>query len=225
MLHSLVFGDLCRFRCWVVAESLFPQEIIGGLTYCFLVFAIKVLATAFILLLLSSVTTGTHYFIVSASEPEIMSFEEAVQAVNKNDVDSWHKGYTYTGKPNQTRFGDTSEVSGFFMWLAPNGTFYEAEYPDRNVLGEIGFMQGELSWNPPDGYFIWNLANNSGLTGYWMLANNGTIVRIQPLRGSGPVLPLSEIVTRGLTAAIILVVAGVGLILLNRNQKTKHKST
>jgi hypothetical protein len=199
--------------------SFFPQEIIGNLTYYFLVFAMKVMAMAFILLLSLSVAAGTHN-IAAASPPEIMSFDEAVQAIIKNDVNSWHKGYTFTGKLKQTSFGDAAGVSGFLMWLSPNGTFYEAQYPNGNILGEIGFMQGNISWNPPDGFFIWNLANNSGLTGYWMLANNGTIVQIHTLRGSGPVLPLSEIVTRGLTATIILVAAGAGLILLNRKQKS-----
>ena len=60
------------------------------------------------------------------------------------------------------------------MWLAPNGTFYKAEYPTGVALGEIGYTLGESDLNPPDGYYLWKL-NYEGGGEYWVLATNGTI--------------------------------------------------
>lgn len=140
----------------------------------------------------------------------IMSFEEAVEAVNKQDITSWNVSSSLTGQPDHI-FADDTGFSGYLIWLAPNGTYYEAEFPTGNLLGEIGYLHGENSWNPPEGFYIWHL-NYEDINAYWVLAHNGTIVRAYTLRGGGPaVQPFSEIVFYGLIAAIVAV--GLGLLI------------
>jgi parallel beta-helix repeat protein len=141
----------------------------------------------------------------------IMSFEEAIEAVNKQDLAVWNVSSSLTGQPDQNIFGDDTGFSGYLIWLAPNGTYYEAEFPTGNLLGEIGYLHGEHSWNPPEGFYIWHL-NYENIEAYWVLAHNGTIVRAYTLRGSGPVHPFSEIVFYGLIAAVIVAV-GLGLLI------------
>lgn len=180
-----------------------------------------------LILLLISTTTGSELFGLAEVntqeiQSEIMSFEEAIQALEIRDFNPWHKSYTYTGQPNQTMFVDETGVSGYLMWFAPNGTFYEAEYPKGNPLGEIGYLLFEHNLNPPEGFFIWHLVNNTGMEGFWMLANNGTIVHGWALRGSGPIRPVSEAFC-GLIAVTIVFVVGVGFILYFKKHKNKAK--
>ena len=179
-------------------------------------------AVVIIVLLTSAVTVTKLFALAEVNTQEaqlgIISLEEAVQALNMKDLSYWHAGYSYTGEPNQTVFADGTEVSAFLMWIAPNGTFYEAEYPKGNLLGEIGYMLSEHSWNPPEGIFIWHLANHTGLEGFWMLANNGTIVHAYTLRDK-PVLPVSPALFHGLIVATIVFVVGVGFILYFRKRK------
>jgi len=176
-------------------------------------------ALVLILLLISTITESFGLAEANAQEnqSEIMSFEEAIQALEIRDYNKWHKSYTYTGQPNQTMLVDETGISGYLMRFAPNGTFYEAEYPNGNPLGEIGHLLYEHNLNPPEGCFIWHLVNQSGISGYWVLANNGTIVNAWPLRGSGPVTGPPYIFE--LIAVTLIFVVGLGLLVYFKKRK------
>jgi parallel beta-helix repeat protein len=155
------------------------------------------------------------------SASNIMNFEEAVEAVSKQDIASWNVSSSLTGQPDHI-FVDDIGFSGYLIWLAPNGTYYEAEFPTGNVLGEIGYLHGENNWNPPEGFYIWHL-NREDIEAFWMLAHNGTIVRAYVLRGGGPaVQPLSEIIFYGLIAAAIVAI-GLGLFYIRKLKKKAGK--
>jgi hypothetical protein len=182
----------------------------------------RTVSALILILLLISTITGSELFglaKVNAQEPlsQIMSFEEAIHALEMRDFNLWHKSYTYTGQPNRTMLADETGISAYFMWFAPNGTFYEAEYPNGNTLNEIGHLLYEHNLNPPEGFFIWQLVNQSGMSGYWVLANNGTIVNAWPLRGSGPETgppPIFELITVSL-----IFVAGIALLVYFKKRK------
>jgi hypothetical protein len=122
------------------------------------------------------------------TQPQIMSFEEAIEAAKTGNYsgEEYVSSYIITSEPEGEIFVDGEGISGFLMWLAPNGTFYEAEYPIGTALGEIGNTLGESVFNPPDGYYLWGLNFGSDGGEYWILANNGTIFLYNSPRGSGP---------------------------------------
>jgi hypothetical protein len=153
----------------------------------------------------------------------IMSFEEAIESVSKQDFDLWEIGSGgQTGNLSQTGFVSESGITGYLMWLAPNGNYFEAEYPSGKVLGEIGYLRGNNSLNlPPEGYYVWRLNYGDG-EAYWGLGHNRTIVRAYPLRGSGPVPPPTPgLMGFAVAAAVIIVIVGLGLLIYLRKRRPK----
>jgi hypothetical protein len=162
-----------------------------------------------------------NFTITKVLEPElqIMSFEQAVEAARMNNysgeemIMSWNLTRDLKGEC----FVDEEGNSGFLMWLAPNGTFYEAQYPDGTALGEIGNALGQSGFNPPDGYFFWDLFYGEGFwrEEYWIFANNGTIALYVPPRGGGPTstpLPFPQEIVYGTAFAVLIAVVGLGLL-------------
>jgi parallel beta-helix repeat protein len=143
--------------------------------------------------------------------PEIMSFEEAIQAANMHNFGESFISYSLTGEPEGARFVDESGTSGYLMWLAPNGTLYEAEYPTGRALREIGHTFAESGWDSPEGYYIWALRYSDGEV-YWVLAGNGTIVEHYLPRGGGPAAPESAIPIEVGYALIAVIVVALGAI-------------
>lgn len=154
---------------------------------------------------------------------QIMRFEEAIEAANTGNFSGEYMiSYSLTGEPKGDLFVDESGVSGFLMWLAPNGTFYEAEYPTGIAVGEIGHTIGESDLNLPDGYYIWRLSYGDRRE-YWILANNGTIFLYNSPRGGGPASPpppstIPQEILFGI-AAVLWAVIGVSLIFYLRKRK------
>ena len=132
-----------------------------------------------------TIEQNTEY--VPEPQPEIMSFEEAIDAAETNNYSGSTLSYALTGEPEGDLFTDGNGISGFLMWLAPNGTLYEVEYPSGDPSGEIGHTFAESSWNPPEGYYLWwlDFSEGEGET-FWVLAENGTIVEHYFGRGEGP---------------------------------------
>jgi hypothetical protein len=162
-----------------------------------------------------------NFTIAKVLEPElqIMSFEQAVEAAKMDNysgeemIMSWNLTRDLKGEV----FVDQEGNSGFFMWLAPNGTFYEAQYPDGTALGEIGNVLGQSGFNPPNGYFFWDLFYGEGLwrEEYWIFANNGTIALYVPPRGGGPTStppPFPQEIVYGTAVAELIAVVGLGLL-------------
>jgi len=106
------------------------------------------------------------------------------------------------------------------MWLAPNGTYFEAVYPSGNILDEVGYLHENNSLNlPPESYYIWRL-NYGDEEVFWVLGHNGTIVRAYPLRGSGPIPPLTMGQTGyAVVAAVIIAITGLGLLVYFKKRK------
>ena len=169
-----------------------------------------------------------NFTVTKVLEPElqIMSFEQAVEAAKMDNysgeeiVMSWNLTRDLEGEG----FVDEEGNSGFLMWLAPNGTFYEAQYPDGTALGEIGNALGESGFNPPDGYFFWDLFYGEGLwrEEYWIFANNGTIALYLPPRGGGPTStppPFPQEIVYGTAVAVLILIAGVSLFVYFKKRK------
>ncbi len=154
---------------------------------------------------------------------QIMSFEEAIEAAKTgNHSGEYMINYSLTVEPKGDIFRDESGVSGFLMWLAPNGTFYEAEYPTGTALGEVGHTIEESDLNPPDGYYLWQLSYGDGEE-YWILANNGTIFLYNSPRGGGPTsapppFTIPQEILFGI-AAVLWAFAGVILLFYLRKRK------
>jgi hypothetical protein len=116
----------------------------------------------------------------SSPKPQIMSFEEAIEAAGGSANPEDFISYGTTGKLEGDPFVHESGVTGYLTWLALNGTIYQAEYPSGKALGE--YMQTfQSDWNPPDGYYIWMLNYGGGET-IWVEARNGTILNHTPRR-------------------------------------------
>jgi hypothetical protein len=184
------------------------------------------LALTLILALLFSTVAGAKLVNGAEANPEqlqtqIMSFEEAIESANIDNFSGSMISYSLTGEPKGDLFVDGSGVSGFLMWLAPNGTFYEAEYPNGTALGEIGHTFEESDWNPPDGYYIWHLGYGGGEE-YWVLANNGTIFLYNPPRGGGPLPtqpPIPQEIIYRIIVAVSVAVIGSGLLVYFKKRK------
>jgi hypothetical protein len=187
-----------------------------------------VLALTGILLLISAATGAklVNLAEVNAQEtqPQIMSFEEAIEAANTGNKHQTLIMFLITGTPQTARLIDESGVSGYLMWLAPNGTFYEAEYPDGKVMEEIGHTidQDDWIWNGTDPCYIWQLNYPYGEE-YTLFANNGTIIlHIGPKYG--PVPPPSTIpqeIVFGTAVAVLVAIVSIGLLVYFRKRKQK----
>jgi hypothetical protein len=156
---------------------------------------------------------------------QIMSFEQAIEAANTgNDSGEHVSSYSLTGEPAGEPFVDETGVSGFLMWLAPNGIFYEAEYPTGTALSEIGHTLEALDLNPPNGYYLWDLYFGEGLwrEEYWIFANNGTIALYNPPRGGGPTSappPFPQEIIDGTVVAVLIAIVGIGLLVYFKKRR------
>lgn len=182
----------------------------------------KALASTCILLLIS-VAAGmkmTNLAEVNAQEtqPQIMSFEEAIDAANTGNYTGSLIVFLMSGEPQGDLLIDDYGVTGFLMWLASNGTFYEVDYLSNRVMGEVGYTidQDNWVWNTTDPCYIWQLNYDYGEK-YWLFANNGTVILHEGPK-YGPVPPPSEPSPTILIIAsvIIVTVACFGLVLLYR---------
>jgi hypothetical protein len=114
-------------------------------------------------------------------------------------------------------------VNGYLIWLAPNGTFYGAEYPTGKPLTAVGDTFEESGWNPPNGYYIWRLAYEDGAE-YFVLANNGTILLYNSPRGGGPTsAPPPPIIPQeifyGIVIAVLIAITSIGLLVYFKKRK------
>ncbi len=83
-------------------------------------------------------------------------------------------------------------------------------------------MGGQSGWNPPDGYYIWNL-DYEMREEYWVLANNGTILFYSP-PNLGPTSPpnqasISYGLIYGTAFLIVAVVLSAGVLIYFRKRK------
>jgi hypothetical protein len=192
-------------------------------------------------------TSQANFTITTFLKPvlHILSFEEAVKAADagsKNETGVFDNYVIY--KSIESGVYNGSGVSGYLMWLAPDGTLYEVGFPDGNTLwfgqdgflyaagfpdggnsmgNKIGNMAGQSGWNPPDGYYIWNL--NYGMREeYWVLANNGTVLLYNP-PNMGPTSPAAQtsipnelIFATALLITLIIVSSGL-LVYFRKRQR------
>lgn len=112
--------------------------------------------------------------------PDLMSFDEAIDAVGLGNYNIQQISYGMTGELEQAEFVDETGITGFLVWLAPNGTFYQVEYPSERVLSEIAGAYGS-EYNPPDGYTFWWLDYGEGES-YWVDTSDGSIIGSTPRR-------------------------------------------
>jgi hypothetical protein len=170
-----------------------------------------------------------------------MSFEEAVQAANASSKnESRIIGNSIIYGSVESGLYNESGASGYLMWLAPDGSLYAAGFPGGIGKGRIG-NTGQSGWNPPDGYYIWNL--DLGLEGeYWVLANNGTILLHYP-PNVGPTSPPTQPPTQpsipyeliyGMALPILGIVICIGLLVyfkkrsragINKHSEIEQPST
>lgn len=179
------------------------------------------------ILLLISVATGmemANLAEVNAQEnqPQIMSFEEAIEAANTSNKHETLIMFLITGTLQSARLIDESGVSGYLMWLASNGTFYEAEYPNGKVMGEIGHTidQDNWIWNATDPCYIWRLNYPYGEE-YTLFANNGTIIfHIGPKYGPVPTpFTIPQEIVYGTAVAVLVAIVSIGLLVYFKKRK------
>jgi parallel beta-helix repeat protein len=108
-------------------------------------------------------------------QSSIMSIDEATLAVNIEIIADYFIGARKIGEPVGEPYLYDSEVTGYLMWLASNGTIYQAEYPNGTILGEY-LITHKLYWDSLEGSYIWNLNYRDSET-YWVEATNGTILQ------------------------------------------------
>jgi len=179
------------------------------------------------ILLLISVATGmelVNLAEVNAQEnqPQIMSFEEAIEAANTSSKHETLIMFLITETPQTVPLTDESGVSGYLMWLASNGTFYEAEYPDGIVMGKIGHTidQDNWIWNATEPCYIWQLTYPYGEE-YTLFANNGTIIfHIGPKYGPVPSpATFPQEIVYGIGAAVLVAIVSIGLLVYFKKRK------
>ena len=130
-----------------------------------------------------TIEQNTDY--VPEPQPQIMSFEEAIEATKTNNYDDSPRSYVLYNEFKGDAFTGENGVFGYLMWLAPNGTLYQAEYPSGTPLSWLGYTYSKSSWNAPEGYYLWWLKFSDGET-FWVLSGNGTIVEHYFGRGDVP---------------------------------------
>ncbi|TRO51781.1 hypothetical protein E2P63_04550 [Candidatus Bathyarchaeota archaeon] len=180
------------------------------------------------ILLLFSVTTEMELINLAEvnaqeNQQQIMSFEEAIEAANASNKHQTLIMFLITETPQSVLLTDESGVSGYLMWLASNGTFYEAEYPDGRVLGEIGYTidQDNWIWNSTDPCYIWQLNYPYGEE-YTLFANNGTIIfHTGPKYGPVPTpATFPQEIAYGTAVAVLVAIVSIGLLVYFN--KCKH---
>jgi nitrous oxidase accessory protein len=111
-------------------------------------------------------------------QSQIMNIDEATLAVNIDINAEFYIGARKIAEPVGEPYLQESEVTGYLMWLVPNGTIYQAEYPSGEILGEY-LLTHKPYWNSQEGSYIWNL-NYGNTETYWIEATNGTILQHTP---------------------------------------------
>ena len=157
---------------------------------------------------------------------QVMSFAEAIEHLTDREYYEWNRTKTTTQKPIYTHYSEQQEISGSLIWIAQNGTYYQAEYPSLIIREELGIFSNSEIYNNPKGYFIWILEPDIyGVPpSYWMLAHNGTIVYDTP-PNLGPTPP-PEIEIQDIIYGLMMFggIILVGLGILAYYKKFKRKS-
>ena len=115
---------------------------------------------------------------------EVMSFDEAINALRSDKLNIISVSYGVTGGLEQSAFVGEDGITGILVWLSPNGTFYQVEYPSEKILGKIAESYNS-DLNPPDGYVFWWLNFGDGEE-YWVDVSDGSIIHRTSPRGGGP---------------------------------------
>jgi len=150
---------------------------------------------------------------------QVMSFEEAIDALERQEFDIWQMGgFTSTGTASEAHiyFSEEEQVSGYLMWISANGTASQIEYPTFEIINEIKVYRGTEVYNDPKGYYIWVLWDVDGWI-FSLNANNGTIVDTLPPR-NGPTSsptpqPIQSPSNFEIAIIVITIVFGFGLII------------
>jgi len=162
---------------------------------------------------------------------QIMNIDEATLAVNIEIEADFFIGARKIAEPVGEPYLQESEITGYLMWLVPNGTIYQAEYPSGNILGEY-LLTHKPYWSSQEGSYIWNL-NYGNQETYWVEATNGTILQHSPFifeESSQKPLDLDESTFQWSTESIILfflaIVATIGaaLMFFIKLRKTSKKT-
>ena len=144
-----------------------------------------------------------------SSNPDVMSFSEAIDAVSL--CNHKHIGISYAitrDALEQAPLVDERGITGFLVWLAPNGTFYQVEYPSEKVLGVVA-ESFSSDWNPPDGYTFWWLNFGDGEE-YWVDVTDGSIIHFtlpkkEPSLDSNGTTAITNIIQYVILPAVIIV--------------------
>ena len=161
---------------------------------------------------------------ILTANAQVMSFEEAIEALNPKQYNEWNRTKTTTQQPSFTHYSEQQEISGSLIWIAQNGTYYQAEYPSLMIREEIGIFSNSEIYNNANGYYIWILEPDIyGVPPrYWMLANNGTMVYDSPpILGPTPTPLIPTEVIYGLIMTIgILVIVGLGIFAYYKRKRS-----
>lgn len=177
----------------------------------------KVLVPPLILCLMVSVFSSV------IANPDVMSFSGAIDAVSLGNHKHIGISYAITSDPlEQAPLVDERGITGFLVWLAPNGTFYQVEYPSEKVLRVVA-ESFSSDWNPPDGYTFWWLNFGEGEE-YWVDVSDGSIIHFtlpkwEPRPDSNGTTAITNIIQYVIMPAVIIVVITASAVLIFKRKK------
>ena len=116
--------------------------------------------------------------IIPEFTPKIMSLNKAVQAVSEGNFGEVVSHRGCIGEPVREPYVHDSGIRAYLLWIASNGTLYQAEYPSGEILGQ--YLENYVfDWNFSSSFYVWDLDYGNAKT-YWVEATNGTILRLTP---------------------------------------------
>lgn len=176
-------------------------------------------------------TNGSHSVIVEQnleSIPEfpsgIMSLDEATQAVSERNYGERLTFRETLGELVGEPYPHDSGITAYLLWLARNGTIYQAKYSTGIILNP--YKQTRTPENFSDSSYVWNLYYGYGER-YWVEATNGTILYSTPQKipfeDEEPFrLIIEPLIVLTIMIVIILIVAW---ILFGRNMNNSSKQS
>jgi parallel beta-helix repeat protein len=157
---------------------------------------------------------------------EVMSFNDAINAVSLGNHKNPVLSYRINGSLEQSPFVDERGITGFLVWLASNGTYYQVEYPSEKVLGKIAEAFGS-DYNPPDGYTFWWLDYGDGKE-YWIDVSDGAIIHYtlpkwDPNSEQDNIFGSGNLLLYVIIPIVVIIVIAIPAVFIIKRKKNKLK--
>jgi hypothetical protein len=160
---------------------------------------------------------STVHFTVS---PKFLTLTEAINAVSEGNIGQHISHGGCNGESVLEPYVHESGVTAYLLWVATNGTLFQAEYPSGNVVGKY-LENYNFDYNISSSFYVWDLDYGNSET-YWIEATNGTILRLTPQRllfyGDKTDQPTEHLAT---IAAAIIIISIVSIVYWHKKKNKK----